>query len=320
MRRDTRSTRLLLVLLVLTALTVITLDYQRGGGAVGGLRTAVGAVVGPVQRAASAVVRPVSSFLSTVASADRQQARVRALEQEVERLRWANRTSELARHRAAELDSLLHLAGAGRYRVVPAQVVGLGRAQDFSWTATLDAGRRDGISEDMTVVNGDGLVGRVTHTGPWTSTILLAADPDFAVGVRLERTMDIGYVKGAGEGPAQLSLLGAQAKVTVGDRLVTLGSVGGRPFVPGVPVGRVVSVDAQPGSPTKQASVAPYVDFSRLDLVGVVIEPPRRDPRDALLPPRPPAPRASSAPSAGTPTTSVTPAGRRGPTAASGAG
>ena len=51
-----------------------------------------------------------------------------------------------------------------------------------------------------------------------------------------------------------------------------------------------------PGSQTRTASVRPYVDFTSLDLVGVVVEPPRTDPRDAVLPPRP----------AGTPQPTVT--------------
>ena len=42
-----------------------------------------------------------------------------------------------------------------------------------------------------------------------------------------------------------------------------------------------------PGSQTRTAVVAPYVDFTSLDLVGVVVEPPRKDPRDAVLPPKP---------------------------------
>ncbi len=38
----------------------------------------------------------------------------------------------------------------------------------------------------MTVLNGDGLVGRVTTVGPNTATVLLANDPDFTVGTRME--------------------------------------------------------------------------------------------------------------------------------------
>jgi rod shape-determining protein MreC len=47
--------------------------------------------------------------------------------------------------------------------------------------------------------------------------------------------------------------------------------------------------------------VSPYVDFTSLDLVGIVVEPPRADPRDAVLPPRP---ASTSAP---TVTVTVTP-------------
>ena len=68
---------------------------------------------------------------------------------------------------------------------------------------------------------------------------------------------------------------------------MTFGSQGDMPYVPGVPVGSVVSVTGTPGSQTRSATVSPYVDFTSLDLVGVVVQPPRADPRDAVLPPRP---------------------------------
>jgi rod shape-determining protein MreC len=93
-----------------------------------------------------------------------------------------------------------------------------------------------------------------------------------------------------------LRLLDGQSTVSAGDRLVSFGSQGDRPYVPGVPVGDVVSVQGTPGSQTRTATVRPYVDFTSLDLVGVVVEPPRTDPRDAVLPPRP----------AGTPQPTVT--------------
>jgi rod shape-determining protein MreC len=214
-------------------------------------------------------------------------ARLKARNQELTR---RLRTSELDRNRARELDELLHLAGAGRYTVVPARVIAIGSAQTFSWTVTLDAGSRDGIRPDMTVLNGDGLVGRVKTVGPSTSTVLLAVDPESSVGVRLEASMEVGFTTGQGirdGGDLDLRLLDGQSTVDRGDRLVTFGSQGDRPYVPGVPVGEVVSVNGTPGSQTRSAVVSPYVDFTSLDLVGVVVDPPRADPRDAVLPPRP---------------------------------
>jgi rod shape-determining protein MreC len=298
------------VLLLLTAFTLITLDYQRSGTSpLTGVRSAASAVFGPVERAAAAVVRPVSEFVTNLGDLGEHQDRIEALQAEIDRLRQDNRTSELARNRAAELDGLLRVAGAGQYRVLPARVVAVGAKQEFSWTVTIDAGTRDGISRDLTVLNGDGLVGRVVEVGPWTSTVLLAVDPDFRAGVRLESSMDIGYVTGKGERPLALDLLGGQARVAEGDRLVTQGSVNDRPFVPGVPVGEVISVQATPGSPTKTATVRPYVDFARLDLVGVVVQPPRDNPRDGVLPPRPAAATPTPVPTVTVTVTAPPPAG-----------
>ena len=41
----------------------------------------------------------------------------------------------------------------------------------------------------MTVINGDGLVGRVKTVDPSTATVLLAIDPESTVGARLEGTL-----------------------------------------------------------------------------------------------------------------------------------
>jgi rod shape-determining protein MreC len=54
--------------------------------------------------------------------------------------------------------------------------------------------------------------------------------------------------------------------------------------VPGVPIGTVVSVQANAGSLTQTALVRPFVDFTTLGVVGVVISGPRVDPRDSVLP------------------------------------
>jgi len=155
---------------------------------------------------------------------------------------------------------------------------------------TIDAGTRDGVRTDMTVLNGDGLVGRVKTAGPSTSTVLLAIDPDSSVGVRLEGSQEVGFTTGRGvsEGAdLDLRLLDGQSTVVRGDRLVSFGSQGATPYVAGVPVGEVSRVSGSPGSQTRTAVVSPYVEFTALDLVGVVVEPPRKDPRDAVLPPRP---------------------------------
>jgi rod shape-determining protein MreC len=105
--------------------------------------------------------------------------------------------------------------------------------------------------------------------------------------------MEVGITSGQGgdhDGEMALQLLDAQSTVNTGDRLVSFGSRGASPYVPGVPVGEVVSVRRSLGTLTRTATVRPYVDFTTLDLVAVVVEPPRKNPRDAVLPPRPTTP------------------------------
>ena len=172
------------------------------------------AVFGPVEQAGDAVTRPVSEFVSGVAQLDELPgAASTTLEQRNDELNVQLRTSEEARSRAAELDDLLRVAGVGQYRVVPARVIAVGSGQTFDWTATVDAGSRDGLAPDMTVLSGDGLVGRVTNVGPVTSTVLLAADPESAIGARLEGSQQIGVVSGRGGTTMRLELLDPQAEV-----------------------------------------------------------------------------------------------------------
>jgi rod shape-determining protein MreC len=316
--RDSRRTRLVLGLLLVTAFALITLDVRGGETSpLSHLRDAAQAVFGPIERAAASVVRPVSNLIGELGGLGSQQSKIDALQRENSALQLELRTSDLARNRAAELDKLLNVAGLGRYKIVPAQVIAVGSEQGFAWTATIDAGTRDGLRRDMTVLSGDGLVGRLVSVGPSTSTVLLLNDPTFAVGARVESSMEIGWASGGGDNPMALSLLNAQGRVAAGDRIVTLGSRDGKPFVPGVPIGEVLSVKPTPGAQTRTAYLKPYVDVTTLDIVGIVVQPPRRNPRDAVLPPIPtpsvtgsPLPTASPVPSgtrSGTPSPSTSP-------------
>lgn len=182
---------------------------------------------------------------------------------------------------------MLKIAGEGRYGIKGAEVIAIGAAQGFSWTITIDVGADDGITRDMTVLNGDGLVGRVTTVGPHTATVLLANDPDFTVGTRMEGNDELGFASGQGDRPLRVELLNGKADVRKGDRLVTFGSQADKPFVPGVPVGVVSRVDPSGGDLTRTLYVTPYVSFTKLDIVGVVVETPKKDPRDTVLPAKP---------------------------------
>ncbi|MFE5733474.1 rod shape-determining protein MreC [Streptomyces sp. NPDC056528] len=290
--RDTRESRLLLVLLIAIAFALITVDIRGGRESpVDGARQAAAAVFGPVENGVAAAVDPVGNAIGAVRDSGERHTRIAALEKENAELKAKLGSDDRNRSRLNELDTLLRTAGAGQYGIKGAQVVAIGAAQGFSWTVTIDVGARDGIQRDMTVLNGAGLVGRVTTVGPSTSTVLLANDPDFTVGTRMEKSDELGFATGQGNSPLRVQLLNGKAEVKPGDRLVTFGSRADRPFVPGVPVGEIVRVDPGGGGLTRNVYVRPYVGFTKLDIVGVVVQAPRSNPRDAVLPRKPePAP------------------------------
>jgi rod shape-determining protein MreC len=286
--RDTKESRLLLVLLVAIAFALITVDIRGGEDSpVDGARQAAAAVFGPVQSGMSAVVNPVGNAISAVRDSGERHDRLAALEKENAALKAELGSDDRNRSRLNQLNKMLKLAGRGQYGIKGAQVIAIGAAQGFSWTVTIDAGANDGIRRDMTVLNADGLVGRVTTVGPDTATVLLANDPDFTVGTRMEGSDELGFASGQGDRPLRVQLLNAKADVKKGDRLVTFGSQADRPFVPGVPVGVVSRVDPSGGDLTRTVYVTPYVSFTKLDIVGVVVSAPKKDPRDEVLPPKP---------------------------------
>lgn len=254
-----------LLLLVLVALTLTALD-ARGGGGLDGVRRAADTVLGPARNAVSGVLHREDP------------ERVAELQAEVARLTGELRRSEALQRRVDELDRLLALTGAGTYPTVPAQVSATGSAFGFDATVTIDAGSRDGVKQGQTVVNGDGLVGRTVRVGAFSATVLLLTDPGFTAGARLTRAGTIGLATGDGRGALSYELVEG-GRIAAGDALLTTGS---DTFVPGVPLGRVTSVSAEPGALVTTAVVRPFVDVSSLDLVGVVTAPPRGTPRVPL--------------------------------------
>ncbi|MEU5090298.1 rod shape-determining protein MreC [Streptomyces sp. NPDC021356] len=286
--RDTKESRLLLVLLIAVAFALITVDIRGGENSpVDGARRAAATVFGPIENGVSGAVDPVGNAVSAIRDSGDRHDRLATLEKENAALKAKLGSDDRNRSRLSQLDKMLKLAGEGQYGIKGAQVIAIGAAQGFSWTITIDAGSNDGIRRDMTVLNGDGLVGRVTTVGPDSATVLLANDPDFTVGTRMEGSDELGFASGQGDRPMRVQLLNGKADVKKGDRLITFGSQSDKPFVPGVPVGVVSRVDPSGGDLTRTVYVTPYVGFSKLDVVGVVVQAPKKDPRDAVLPPKP---------------------------------
>jgi rod shape-determining protein MreC len=282
---DNRS-RLLLVTLIVTSLFLITLDL-RGVSLVTGLRHGTQSVLGPFQRAASSAFTPIGSFFSDLAHIGRTRAALKNLESQNSQLRSTLIDRKNIESQIKQLKSVLNLAGKGGYKMVSAKVISQGTSTSFSQSITIDIGTNAHLTRDMTVLCGDGLVGVVKEVYPSTALVMLETDPSFHVGVRIAGSQEIGILSGQGTDRAILQLLDSQTTVKVGDVLLSRGSEGGKPFVPGVPVGTVTSVPNSAGSVSQLAEVQYFTHVHTLGIVAVVVSPPITDPRDALVPSKP---------------------------------
>jgi len=281
---DNRRTRLVLGVLVIIAITLITLDFRDGGASP--VRGWGAAVFGPIERVTHDVTDPVARVFDSMTGGPSAQDTIADLQRQNAELRSELSAAQLSKTARKQLTQLLQL-DAGAYRIVAASVIAAGGG--FSDTVTLDAGSKDGIKPDETVLNGSGFVGTVTQVSADTSTVLLASDATSVVGVELAGGGQIGSVTGTGKSMSgsallRLSLFDANAVLHPGQQVVTYASVGNRPLVPGVPVGTIVSVSSNAGGLTQTAMVRPAVSFTALGVVGIVVQVPRHNLRVPILP------------------------------------
>ena len=279
-------TRLLLVILIVTSLFLVTLDL-RGVQLLDNLKQGTQNVVSPFQRMANSALSPIKGFFSDASLLGRSGSQIEKLEKENAALKL-----ELLEHADADvqlkqLKGILDLAGTAGYKIVNAKVISQGSYQSFAQTVTIGSGSNAGIAQNMTVLSEYGIAGIVKEVYPNSALIQLASDPAFRIGVRIVNSQQIGFLSGRGERSAVLQLLDNSTDINEGDVLMSRGSIANRPFVPGVPVGFITTVDNSAGTIAQSATVRYYTDFSKLSVLAVVVGGPNSNPGDALVPQKP---------------------------------
>ena len=247
------------------AIALITIDFRDGGTS--SAHSFGGRLFGPVEQLSD----DVSGWFG---GGGGNSAEISALQTQNAQLRAQLAQATVGSQDASQLSSVLRLTDKDGYKIVPASVIAAGGA--YSDTVTINQGSNDGITANETVLDGDGLVGTVTATSSTTATVQLANDAAATVGVRVSRSGQIGALTGTADSFGattllKLTLFSATATLKPGQELVTFGSVGGRPYVPGIPIGKITTVTTEPGSLTPTALVEPFADFTNLGVLGVVI-------------------------------------------------
>ncbi|MBQ9239431.1 MAG: rod shape-determining protein MreC [Treponema sp.] len=157
----------------------------------------------------------------------------------------------------------------------PAQIIA--RDVDAVYaTITINKGSVHGITKNMPVIayqNGMmGLVGKVTHVGRYTSTVLPVYNLNCTVSARIQNTRDLGLVSGLGGSSRPLSLQyirkGIIEKLHYGDIVVTSGENDN--YLPDIPIGTIEEIRTVDYDSSLDIDLTPVIDFSRLEMVVAV--------------------------------------------------
>lgn len=268
--------------IALAVVAILFTAFDVAGAPFAGARGGVQGFFGGLYRGTDAVLGPARAWVGELPRLGTDRATIADQRAQIATLRRAGVARGRDASTAKAVARLQLQADRGGYRVLPAHVIAIGPAGSFDWTVVLDAGRRDGIGVDQTVISGPDLVGRIVRVSSTTATVLLAADPGSGVGVRDERSEQIGIARGRGLSGYAFTGLNPVQSPKVGDVLVT-GPARKTTYVPGLTVGTVTGTELQLDA-TTQATVHASVSPTTLDLVGIVLVGGTRSPRPALNP------------------------------------
>ena len=97
------------------------------------------------------------------------------------------------------------------------------------------------VKKGQVVLSENGVIGRIEQVGKMYSKIILITDINSKIPVVVERTRVRGILSGDNTSIPKLVFVPLDAKIFIGDRVVTSGVAG--VFPPGLPIGKVIAVD-----------------------------------------------------------------------------
>ena len=239
------------------------------GGRLDPVRNEARDVLAPVRRLGGSAVAPFGNAAAIVTgkAADLQKENDR-LRKELDDARAASLRYQDAVRERRELLALNRFVDPDGLASVEARVNG-GALNNFDETIEINRGSSSGVTIDAPVVTGAGLVGRVASVTSGTSTVELITDPSSSVGVRLEKSGDVGIARGQHRGePLEIGLIDLDTKVAKKEVLLTSGLDRSR-FPAGIPVARVRTVRA--GTIQQEVTATTVVDLRHISFVKVLI-------------------------------------------------
>lgn len=279
--KTVRRRRAVLALLVALSLILLTAYFgESSGGGLHSLQNGFLTVVSPIQDGADKALKPVRDMFGWFGSTLKAKSQNKQLRSELAKARRQVAALQSRQLQATQALSLYHLDGnlsLSDYHPVNATVV---YQSPLIWYATIviDQGSSAGIGVNDPVIDGEGLIGKVTRVASDGALVSLITDSQVEVTARISATGAVGILQPRVGEPGRLLmqyLAGGSGQPARGDYVVTAGTVsskGDSLYPKGIPIGTVTSIDEQ--SPFKSVNVSPLAELHNLDTVQVLTSTP----------------------------------------------
>lgn len=250
-----------LILLILLSITLMTLDHKTTY--VDRIRSSIAVLVYPVQY--------LVNFPANVGdwASDSLTSR-KTLQEDNSTLRTQNLilTTQLQKLNFIEseniqLRSLLESSKRVGERILIAELLSVDM-DPYKQQVTINKGSASGddIYSGQPFVDAKGVMGKLMHVAPFSSTALLITDPDHALPIQVNRNGLRAIAKGTGnQTRLEIPHLPNNADIKVGDLLVTSGL--GCVFPVGYPAATVVEININPRLPFAEVLAEPIAELDR---------------------------------------------------------
>lgn len=243
-------------------LSIVLMFYDRRGGFLDTARYGLQAAIYPLQLAVNSPSAAWSWLEESFSTREK-------LQSQVDQLRNELRAQQLVTLRQAALEkenATLRGLNAAMPDVIERRLIGEVISDDLNSKVRqrllVNRGGTHGVHKAQPVVTGDGILGQVFRTGPFSSEIILITDAEHSLPVQVVRSGVRTIANGTGESTSlELPHVPQNYDVKVGDLLVTSGLDRIFPF--GLPAARVTKVERDPTEPFAKISAVPLAGIER---------------------------------------------------------
>lgn len=169
-----------------------------------------------------------------------------------------------------ELRKLLGYSNRSQFELSPVSIVGK-KLTGLNNILTIDKGTSDGLEEGMPLVSSDGLIGKIVLSGSYYSQVMPFYNSLFRVSARVQENQANGIVSWPGEQYGVLVMDFVPKTIPVDTGFVVETSGSSNQFPGGIPIGKVIRTEPEPGRETQRIFLEPFVQLANVSQ-GFIIE------------------------------------------------